>query len=82
MKVNFKRGRAGFVEHLNQTKQQRFGQIYNNDSYKFGSHLKQEVFCSAKQRAEAALLNKSSCLAPALGVTKFTIDRVMILVTL
>jgi hypothetical protein len=28
------------------------------------------------------LLNKSSCLAPALGVTKFTIARVLILVTL
>ncbi len=31
---------------------------------------------------EAGLLNKSSCLAPALGVTNFTTARDMILVTL
>ncbi len=35
-----------------------------------------------RQRAEAGLLNKSSRLAPTLGVTKFIIDIDMILVTL
>jgi hypothetical protein len=34
------------------------------------------------QDPEAGLLNKSSCLAPALGVTKFIIVGDMILVTL
>jgi hypothetical protein len=34
------------------------------------------------QYPEAGLLNKSSCLAPALGVTKFIIVGDMILVTL
>ncbi len=33
-------------------------------------------------RPEAGLLNKSSCLAPTLGVTKFIIVKGMILVTL
>ncbi len=32
--------------------------------------------------AEASLLNNSSCLAPALGMTKFTNERLMILVNL
>ena len=35
-----------------------------------------------KRKAEAGLLNKSSCLAPALGVTKFILVGDMILVTL
>ncbi len=39
------------------------------------------MFAISKE-AEAALMNKISCLAPALGVTKFTVARVMILVTL
>ncbi len=34
------------------------------------------------QMPEVGLLDKSSCLVPALGVTKFIIARVMILVTL
>ncbi len=34
------------------------------------------------QSAEAGLLNKSSCLAPTLGVTKFIFVKEMILVTL
>ncbi len=34
------------------------------------------------KESEAGLLDRNSCLAPALGVTKFTIARVMILVTL
>jgi hypothetical protein len=35
-----------------------------------------------KPTSEAGLLNKSSCLAPALGVTKFLIVTDMILITL
>ncbi len=35
-----------------------------------------------KPTSEAGLLNKSTCLAPALGVIKFKIVRNMILVTL
>jgi hypothetical protein len=35
-----------------------------------------------KLASEAGSLNKSSCLAPTLGVTKFTTARDMILVTL
>ena len=40
---------------------------------------KKVIFCMA---AEADLLNKRSCLAPALGVTKFTNVRDILLVTL
>jgi hypothetical protein len=36
----------------------------------------------SKLASEAGLLNKSSCLAPALGVTKFIITTDIILVTL
>jgi hypothetical protein len=35
-----------------------------------------------KPTSEASLLNKNSCLAPALGVAKFIIIKDMILITL
>jgi hypothetical protein len=37
-------------------------------------------FCSIS--SEAGLLNKSSCLAPALGVTKFIFAKDIVLITL
>ncbi len=40
------------------------------------------MFNKPTSQAVAGLLNKSSCLAPALGVTKFMIAIDMILVTL
>jgi hypothetical protein len=43
--------------------------------------ISRHKYKEAKQ-VKAGLLNMSSCLAPALGVTKFTIDRGMLLVIL
>ncbi len=39
-------------------------------------------FCSTNRPLKGGLLNKSSCLAPVLGVAKFTKARHMIFVTL
>jgi hypothetical protein len=39
-------------------------------------------FCSPLMQVAASLLNKSSCLAPTLGVTKFIIITDLIWVTL
>ncbi len=45
-------------------------------------HCSPRYWCSGALEAKAGLLNKSSCLAPALGVTKFIIVTDMVLVTL
>ncbi len=50
--------------------------------WQFSQNLECLVWTWQYKESEAGLLNKSSCLAPALGVTKFIIVINMILVTL
>jgi hypothetical protein len=60
-------------------------QIHNCQRYDFGNTLLRYLSPTLmfnKPNSETGLLNKSLCLAPALGVTKFKIARVMIMVTL
>jgi hypothetical protein len=70
----------------------QWDQIYCNDCYKFSDqmHLLDVIFIliiflyviKLKKKPEAGSLNKRSCLAPSLGVTKFIIVADIILVTL
>jgi hypothetical protein len=50
--------------------------------WKLPNSFVQVIIVVQRQSTEASLLNKSSHLAPALGVTKFIIDIDLILVTL
>ena len=63
----------------------RCDQIYKCQIYDFGHTLLcylSQTYMFNKHMLEIGLLNKSSCLAPALGVTKFEATIAMNLITL